>query len=164
MRVLGVDPGTYHLGVGVVDYDDGDFRHMYSAVVSPAKSGALPHRLAYLYEHLCDIIRQWVPDEVAIEQPFASRNVKAAMAIGQAQAIAMLVAAQSQVPVTTYPPRRIKQAVTDYGGSSKEQVQEMVAALLGGEEVFESSDEADALAVAICHINSNRSADIVFLD
>jgi crossover junction endodeoxyribonuclease RuvC len=164
MRVLGVDPGTYHLGVGVVDYDDGDFLHMYSTVVSPAKRGELPERLAYLYENLCDIAGQWVPDEMAIEQPFASRNVKAAMAIGQAQGIAMLVAAQRQVPVTTYPPRRIKQAVTDYGGSSKEQVQEMVVALLGREEVFESSDEADALAVAICHINSNRSTDIVFLD
>lgn len=86
------------------------------------------------------------------------------MAIGQAQAIAMLVAAQRQLSVTTYAPRQIKLAVTDYGGSSKEQVQEMVAALLGGEDVFESPDEADALAVAICHINANRTADIVFLD
>lgn len=162
--MLGVDPGTYHLGVAVVDYDDGDFRRIYSSVLSPLNHDKLPARLAFLYDSLSEVVGRWRPDEVAIEQPFASQNVKSAMAIGQAQAIAMLVAAQRRLPVKAYAPRQIKLAVTDYGGSSKEQVQEMVAVLLGGQDVFDSPDEADALAVAICHINANSTADVVFLD
>ncbi len=163
MRVLGIDPGTYHLGVGVVDYDD-DAHHVYSAIVSPKRSKKLPERLAHLYEGLSEIVAQWSPDEMAIEQPFASKNVSAAMAIGHAQAIAMLVAAQSQLPTTTYAPRQIKQAVTDYGGSSKEQVREMVAVMLDKHGEIEQSDESDALAVALCHIHATQASELVFLD
>ena len=163
VRVLGIDPGTYHLGVGVVDYDD-ETRHVYSAIVSPKRSEKLPNRLALLYEGLNEVAARWTPDEMAIEQPFAAKNVKAAMAIGHAQAIAMLVAAQRQMPTTTYAPSQIKQAVTDYGGSSKEQVREMVAIMLDKHDEFESPDESDALAVALCHIHATQASDLVFLD
>ena len=163
MRVLGIDPGTYHLGVGVVDCDD-ELRHVYSAIVSPSRNRNLPDRLAHLHESLIEVVERWTPDEMAIEQPFAAKNVRAAMAIGHAQAVAMLVAAQRHVPTTTYAPRQIKQAITDYGGSSKEQVREMVAVMLDKDCAFESSDEADALAVAICHLHAAQTADIVFLD
>ena len=163
VRVLGIDPGTYHLGVGVVDYDD-ETRHVYSTIVSPKRSKNLPDRLAHLYESLNEVAARWSPDEMAIEQPFAAKNVSAAMAIGHAQAIAMLVAAQRQMPTTTYAPRQIKQAVTDYGGSSKEQVREMVAVMLDKHDELESSDESDALAVALCHIHAIQASDLVFLD
>lgn len=163
MRVLGIDPGTYQLGVGVVDCGD-ELRHVYSAIVSPSRNRKLPDRLAHIHERLSEVVERWTPDEMAIEQPFAAKNVKAAMAIGHAQAIAMLVAAQRRVPATTYAPRQIKQAVTDYGGSSKEQVREMVSVMLDKDRVFESSDEADALAVAICHAHATQTADITFLD
>ena len=163
VRVLGIDPGTYHLGVGVVDYDD-EARHVYSTIVSPKKSKNLPERLAHLYESLNDVAARWSPDEMAIEQPFAAKNVSAAMAIGHAQAIAMLVAAQRGMPSTTYAPRQIKQAVTDYGGSSKEQVRDMVAVMLDIQDEFESSDESDALAVALCHIHATQASDLVFID
>ncbi len=163
MRVLGIDPGTYQLGVGVVDCGD-ELRHVYSAIVSPSRNRKLPDRLAHIHERLSEVVERWTPDEMAIEQPFAAKNVKAAMAIGHAQAIAMLVAAQRRVPATTYAPRQIKQAVTDYGGSSKEQVREMVSVMLDKARVFESSDEADALAVAICHAHATQTADITFLD
>lgn len=163
MRVLGIDPGTYHLGVGVVDCGD-ELRHVYSAIVSPSRNRNLPDRLAHLHESLSEVVERWTPDEMAIEQPFAAKNVRAAMAIGHAQAVAMLVAAQRRVPATTYAPRQIKQAITDYGGSSKEQVREMVAVMLDKDCAFESSDEADALAVAICHVHATQTADITFLD
>ena len=97
---------------------------------------------------------------VAIESPFVARNVKAAVAVGQAQAVAMIAAASHGVPVATYAPREVKKAVTDHGGSSKEQVQDMVQAMLGLSERLEPSDRADALAVAICHIQSTRGAEI----
>lgn len=163
MRVLGIDPGTYNLGVGVVDYDE-EARHVYSAILSPAKTEKLPNRLAHLYERLSEVVAHWVPDEMAIEQPFAAKNVRAAMAIGHAQAIAMLVAAQRRMPAATYAPRQIKQAVTDYGGSSKEQVREMVSVMLDKHGMLEASDESDALAVALCHIHTTQTAALVFLD
>ena len=100
------------------------------------------------------------PEVVAIESPFVSRNVKAAVAVGQAQAVAMIAAASHGVPVATYAPREVKKAVTDYGGSSKEQVQGMVQALLGLSEPLEPPDKADALAVAICHIQSTQTVGI----
>jgi crossover junction endodeoxyribonuclease RuvC len=94
---------------------------------------------------------------MAIEEPFVARNVRAAMAIGQAQAVAMVAAADQGMSVSGYAPREIKRSVTDYGGSSKEQVQEMIRVLLGlPDELVQSSDAADALAVAICHINASR--------
>ncbi len=83
------------------------------------------------------------------------------MAIGHAQAVVMLVAAENEMPVLTYAPTQIKQAVTDYGGSSKEQVQEMVRIFLGEDAEYETSDESDALAVAICHASSNIISQLV---
>ena len=157
MRVLGIDPGTYRMGVGVVDSDQGDLSLVYSGVLSPREAGPLSIRLRSLYEQLVDVIRTWAPSVVAVEEPFVSRNVRAAMAVGQAQAVAMVAAAQDGLEVHGYAPRVVKRAVTDYGGSSKGQVQGMVRVLLDiPDDSGPSSDAADALAVAICHINASR--------
>jgi crossover junction endodeoxyribonuclease RuvC len=158
VRVLGIDPGTYKMGVGVVSADGPDLELAYSGVISPGRRDALPKRLEHLFDALTRVVREWEPSEVAIEAPFAGRNVKAAMAIGHAQAMAMLVASQSGLAIASYAPREVKQAVTNHGGSSKEQVQEMVSVLLGLDEPPKSADAADALAVAICHINAAEAA------
>ncbi len=157
MRVLGVDPGTYRMGVGVVDSERGALTAAHYDVLAPPRREPLPNRLHYLYAALCDTIREWAPVEVSIEQPFAARNVRSAISIGHAEAMAMAAAAKHGLPVYTYAPRQVKQAVTDHGGSSKEQVQGMVALLLGLHGSLESSDAADALAVAICHINATEA-------
>ena len=160
MRVLGIDPGTYKMGVGVVTADGPDLEMAYSGVISPSRKDPLPERLRSLFDGLSQVIGEWGPSEVAIESPFAGQNIKAAMAIGQAQAVAMLVAARSGLAVSSYAPRQVKQAVTNHGGSSKEQVQEMVSVLLGLDVAPESTDAADALAVAICHINASEAAEL----
>ena len=154
MRVLGIDPGTYKMGVGVVSSDGSNLRAEYIDVVSPRRRDPLADRLGFLFDELSKVVVDWSPMEVAIEQPFA------AMAIGHAQAVAMVIAARNGLPISSYAPRAVKQAVTDYGGASKEQVQEMVRVLLGLSET-PSTDAADALAVAICHINSG---EVVHLD
>ncbi len=159
MRVLGIDPGTYKMGVGIVSSDGSSMWMDYLEVVSPKRRDPLHARLGFLFDELSRVVMEWAPSQVAIEQPFASRNVKSAMAIGQAQAVAMIVAARRGLPVSAYAPRAVKQAVTDYGGSSKEQVQEMVRALLGLPEI-PSTDAADALAIAICHINASESGNL----
>lgn len=148
------------MGVGVVDADRGELALAYSAVLSPPRRKSLAERLSYLHDHLTEVVQRCVPAVVAIEEPFVARNVRAAMAVGHAQAIAMLVAAQYDLDLATYSPREVKRAVTDYGASSKEQVQEMVELLLGLPATLQSSDEADALAVAICHVNASRAEEL----
>ena len=164
MRVLGIDPGTLHMGAGVVDSYSLDVEHVYSAVISPARKDSVPDRLHFLFEQVSEIIERWRPTEVAIEQPFAGRNIRAAMAIGHAQAVAMVAAAGHGLSVTTYAPRQVKQAVTDYGGSSKEQVADMVRLLLGGELPEAGQDATDALAVAICHVNASHVRELTVID
>lgn len=161
MRVLGIDPGTLKMGVGLVDAQGDALSLVDVEVLSPPRSAPLHERLYHLHERLTDLMREWKPSVVAIEEPFVARNVRAAMAVGQAQAVAMVVAASQGLPVFTYSPRGVKQAVTDYGGSSKEQVQEMVKITLGLDELPSSSDAADALAVAICHASASRAQSLV---
>ena len=144
------------MGLGVVDSADGDLSLAYSTVLVAKRRVPLPERLHHLFEETSRVIREWQPAEVAIEQPFTGENKRASLAIGQAQAVAMVAAAQHGLPVSSYAPRQVKRAVTDHGGSSKEQVQEMVRLLLDLDSLPEPSDVADALAVAICHINANQ--------
>jgi crossover junction endodeoxyribonuclease RuvC len=164
LRILGVDPGTFAMGIGVVDAEGPDLIHVYSHVLAPPKRDTRADRLYFLFSGLVEVIGEWRPAEVAIEEPFAASNIKAALAIGQAQAVAMVAAARHGLAVSTYAPRQVKRAVTDYGGSSKEQVQSMVQALLGLDGTALPSDAADALAVAICHINSTRVDDLVITE
>ena len=155
MLVLGIDPGTYSAGAGAVERDGDGYSPRLSATLSPPRSLPLAERLAWLHGRLRETIGEIRPDFVAIETPFVSRNVKTALAVGQAQAAAMIAAAALGVPVSLYAPSEVKKAVADHGGASKDQVREMTRALLGIAEPMESADAADALAVAICHINSS---------
>ena len=160
MLVLGIDPGTYHMGVGAVDSEGDDYVLTLSEVLSPPRKADLAERLGWLHRRVDAIVADLRPDVVAIEAPFVARNVKAAIAVGQAQAVVMIAAASHAIPVASYAPRDVKKSITDHGNSSKEQVQEMVQALLGLPDPLEQTDRADALAVAICHINASRVSDI----
>ena len=150
-RVMGIDPGTVRMGYGVVE--DGDTLAMVDCgVVTATPNIPLSTRLQHMYSHLISIIAQHRPDEIAIEQPFMARNVRSALAVGRAEAVAMLAAASNGIPVYSYAPRQVKMMVTSYGGAAKEQVQEMVKMQLGLSATPRASDTSDALAVAICHI------------
>jgi len=156
MRVLGIDPGTVTMGYGVIEAQDDEITLVDGSALTAPKRSPMGERLNYLYLKLTEIISQYQPDAIAIEQPFVAKNVKAALAIGRAQAIAILAAANRKIPVYEYTPAQVKQRVTNYGGSSKEQVQQMVKIQLGLPEVPQSSDAADALAVAICHLRETH--------
>jgi len=156
MRVLGIDPGTLNMGYGVVDEDAGEMAMVDCGVVSLSSKVPVEQRLSSLYKKLVEIVARHQPDEVAIEEPFVAGNVRSALAIGRAQAIAILAAANKNLPVFRYLPTQVKQQVTDYGGSGKEQVQEMVRLQLGLAERPQPSDAADALAVAICHLHQRH--------
>lgn len=156
MLVLGIDPGTVRMGYGLVD--EGDSLALVDCGVLEAPARApIEQRLLAMHRGLVDLIGHVTPDAVAIEQPFvvhAARN--SAMAVGEARAIAFIAAAAAGVPVFQYPPARVRKAVTSYGASNKEQVQQMVGLLLGRQLDAYSLDACDALAVAICHLREAR--------
>jgi crossover junction endodeoxyribonuclease RuvC len=153
MRVMGIDPGTVVVGYGVVDSFDGQEKMVVCGVLTaPAKLKQV-ERLSTLYKALEKLVGRLKPDVVAVETPFVSQNVSSALAIGRAQAVALLVAANKGIPTYEYSPRQIKQRVASYGASSKEQIQQMVKIQLGLDEIPKPSDVADALAVALCHLS-----------
>jgi crossover junction endodeoxyribonuclease RuvC len=155
MRTLGVDPGTVNLGYGVVDGEE-DMHMVDCGVVNLSARLPMEQRLRSLYSELGRIIARHKPSEVAIEEPFIGHNVRSAFAIGKAQAVAILAAANKGLPIYYYSPAKIKKQITSYGQSDKQQVQEMVRVQLGLSEVPQPSDAADALAVAMCHIQQRR--------
>jgi len=156
MRILGIDPGTITMGYGVIDASGDEATMVDGSALNAPQSSTMGERLNYLHQRLLEIISQYQPDVIAVEQPFMAKNVKSTLAVGMAQAIALLAAASKGIPTYEYTPTQVKQRVANYGGSSKEQVQEMVKLQLGLPQVPESSDAADALAVALCHLRETH--------
>jgi crossover junction endodeoxyribonuclease RuvC len=161
MKILGIDPGTVVMGYGVIVSEDSGIALVDYGAISVPEQFKIGERLNYLYQELLKIIRRHKPDAVAVEQPFVAKNVKSAMAIGRAEAIALLAAASQKIPTSEYTPAQVKQRVANYGASSKEQVQEMVRLQLGLAEAPQPNDAADALAVALCHVQEMHVNDLL---
>lgn len=155
MITLGVDPGTALLGFGLVRGDD-DVELMTYGVVETSKAESMPERLKRLYDSVWELIREHEPDVLAIEQLFFSRNVTTALAVGQARGVVLLAAAQHGMDVFEYKPSEVKQTISGYGNADKPQMQEMVRMLLGLPDIPRPDDAADALAVALCHVQMSR--------
>lgn len=150
VRVLGIDPALSCTGLGLVVAEGNSYRALaFDAVATPPRA-AQPERLVRIYEAVAGFIREQRPDEVAVED-FIVGHVRAAVAVGEARAAAVLAAANAGLPVSYYKPGQVKQFVTTYGRGSKEQVAAMVQALLDLPEPPAPADAADALAVALCH-------------
>jgi len=162
MRILGIDPGTISMGYGVVD-EEGEISLVDCGALTTPPSASLAERLHTLYLGLIDIIARYQPSEAAIEEPFVAKNVRSALTMGQAIGVATVAMAEKGIPVYQYTPNQVKLAVTNYGHSGKRQIQEMVRIQLGLSSPPEPSDAADALAVAICHIQERRLSRIVAL-
>ncbi|MBI2854989.1 MAG: crossover junction endodeoxyribonuclease RuvC [Chloroflexi bacterium] len=156
MRILGIDPGTVKMGYGVVEEDADTAKMIECGVLTCRATSDIEERLAMLYQQLIQVIARAKPDEVAVEEPFVSDNVRAALSIGRAQAIAILAAAQKGIPVFRYSPAQVKQRVSSYGGSGKQQIQEVVRLRLGLPEAPQPDDAADALALALCHLQETQ--------
>jgi crossover junction endodeoxyribonuclease RuvC len=161
MRVLGIDPGTISLGYGLVDEEAGQITQVSCGALTAPPNTPLAERLYALFLGLHDIIARYQPEEAAIEEPFVAKNARSALAVGQAIGVATVAVTEKGIPVHHYTPTQVKQAVTSYGRSGKGQVQEMVCILLGLSSPPEPSDAADALAVAICHIQERRISRIL---
>lgn len=155
MIILGVDPGTITMGFGILKFNDNRLIHIASGIVSTPKVKELPPRLEVIYDQLADLIKNYKPDEFAIETAFYGKNVQSALKIGYARGVAILAATHNKLPVYEYSPREIKKSVTGNGASSKEQVQFMIKKLMSIKKEKMKLDESDALAVAVCHAFRN---------
>ena len=161
MIVLGIDPGTITTGYGVIEAEGDEAALVDCGALTAAERSPIGERLSFIYRRLQEIIARFKPDVVAIESPFVAKSVKSALAIGKAQAIAILAAAEEKIPAHEYSPAEVKQRVADYGVSSKEQVQEMVKLQLGLREAPQPPDAADALAVALCHLRRKHLENLL---
>lgn len=157
LLILGIDPGLSTTGYGLVLLCEDRPRQVGVAygALNIQRRRPLAERLHQIYDGIAGVIADWQPAEVAVED-FLVGNVRAAVAIGEARAVALLAAAQAGLPTFQYQPAQVKQFVTSYGGSQKVQVQEMVRLLLGLAEAPQPADAADALAVALCHCFQRR--------
>ena len=156
MRIFGVDPGSAHTGYGCIETDASRHRIVTCGALSPPARASFPEKLRSIHDDLARLLRECEPDAVAIEDLFYSRNVRSALKLGHVRGVIMLAAAEAGLPVTEYAPAAVKRAVVGYGGAEKQQVQQMVALLLGLTEPPAKLDATDALGVAICHAHTIR--------
>ena len=149
VRILGIDPGSLITGFGVIDSDGSHNVYVASGPIR-IKAEPLPERLKIIFEEVTAVIKEYKPEVVAIEQVFMNRNADSALKLGQARGAAITAAVMQDKPVSEYTPRHVKQSVVGKGSADKQQVQHMVKILLNRQDDLQA-DEADALAVALCH-------------
>ncbi|MBV6449580.1 MAG: Crossover junction endodeoxyribonuclease RuvC [Anaerolineales bacterium] len=154
---LGIDPGTATTGYGLVRLmPDWELVAVSFGIISTPKDATPSARLEMLYNDLRKLLKKYKPDTAAVEKLFFSRNVTTAIAVGQARGVVMLSLQQAEIEVFEYTPNEVKQAVAGYGSADKKQVQEMVRALLQLDSIPKPDDAADALAIAITHLNTKQ--------
>ena len=157
MIILGIDPGTAMLGYGLVERTGPRLRAVDYGVITTSSQLPLPARLEAIYLAVTDLIELHAPGIVGVERLFFTKNVQTAFAVGQARGVVLLAAAMHDLEIREATPNEVKVATAGHGSAAKEQVQRMVQAILGLAELPTPDDAADALAIAICVANRERS-------
>ena len=161
LRVLGVDPGTLHTGWGVIERSGRSLSFRAAGVLTPKGFHSLPERLRVIHAGIVEVIQIYIPHVLSLEKAFVAYNVQSALRLGEARGVVLLAAVQAGLRIAEYNPTEIKTVVAGYGRAEKIQVQKAVHALLGGGRSPEalglprSVDATDALAAAICHLQSS---------
>ena len=157
MIALGIDPGIAICGYGLVREErDGSLTSLAFGTIETPKEDALPARLRVLRDRLTELVKEWRPAESSVEALFFATNAKTAMAVGQARGVILLTLADCGLSIAEYTPLQVKQTLTGYGQADKKQMQEMVRMRLNLSRIPKPDDAADALAIAITHIQSRR--------
>ena len=161
MIVVGIDPGTIIMGYGVIESRNDTVTMVKYGSFNTTSRSPIGERLSFLYKNLMQVMLEFQPQAVAVEQPFVAKNAQSAFAVGRAQAVAILAAANCKIDCFEYTPREVKMRVANYGASSKDQIQQMVMLQLGLPEIPEPEDAADALAVALCHLQAMHTQELL---
>lgn len=150
IRIIGIDPGLRNTGWGVIEQAGSRLSYIADGSVQSDAEADLPARLLQIHSQLLVILRDYAPDEAAIEETFVNKDARATLKLGQARGVVMLAPALLGIPIAEYAPNVIKKTVVGAGHAEKEQVKRMVKLLLPKAEM-KSADSVDALAIAICH-------------
>jgi crossover junction endodeoxyribonuclease RuvC len=157
IKILGIDPGTATLGWGIILKNGSSIKPVNYGIIETSSKEETPKRLFKIFTELCDIIEGEKPDCSAVEQIFFFKNQKTVIPVAQARGVAIIACETLQIPVAEYTPLQVKQALTGYGRAEKKQIQEMVKVICKLKECPKPDDAADALAVAICHSQTNAN-------
>ncbi|MCI8856337.1 MAG: crossover junction endodeoxyribonuclease RuvC [Clostridiaceae bacterium] len=158
MTILGIDPGYGIIGYGLVKYDGRCFTPVQFGAIRTQIGAPMPDRLCELYDDLNTLLQTFHPEEAAVEELFFNQNITTGIQVAQARGVILLALAQKGLKPVSYAPSQVKMSVVGYGKAEKHQVMEMTRTLLGLDKVPRPDDAADALALAICHGHSMRSA------
>ncbi len=161
MLILGIDPGLAITGYGLVQEKDSRFCRVASGCIRTSRGSTAASRLEEIFDSVAKMIESYRPGAMAVEKLFFCKNVRTALQVGEARGTIILAAAKSNIELFEYTPLQVKQAVAGYGGAAKAQVQNMVQLLLQLPERPSPDDEADALAVALCHLQHRRYHEAV---
>ena len=154
---MGIDPGYGTTGFALLESDRASLRLLQCGVVTTPPGMAFPQRLNVLYQDIVQLMVSATPQAMAIEELFFGHNVTTGIGVAQARGVILLAAAQQNIPVFTYTPMQVKQAVVGYGGASKNQVMDMTRRILRLEKIPRPDDAADAIAIALCHARAATS-------
>lgn len=149
--ILGIDPGSVIMGYGVIAVQGSQVRVLEIGALKPGAQKDIYKRLQLIHETVCGLILKYNPGEFAIEAPFFGKNVQSMLKLGRAQGVAIAAAMQTNIPVTEYSPKKVKQSVTGNGNANKEQVWKMLQTIFSLDKKPKHYDATDALAVALCH-------------
>lgn len=161
MRILGIDPGIGRTGWGMIEDTSSKLQVINFGCFETEPNSPTPERLVLLYAHMQQIIQEYKPEALGIEELFFNTNVSTAFTVGQARGVILLAAAQAGLPIGIYTPLQVKMAVTGYGRAEKKQVGDMVKLLLKLKTVPKPDDTADALAIAITHAFSRKTRGLI---
>ena len=159
MRILGIDPGLAIVGYGVIEKTQRGIEFVDCGVINTPKTESMPVRLAQIDGEMAQLIKEYAPDEIAVEELFFSKNVTTALPVAHARGVILLNAVLNCGQIFEYTPMQVKQALTGTGAADKKQVQYMVRSILRLKEAPQPDDAADALAVAICHAHTARFSE-----
>ena len=158
--ILGIDPGTTIMGYGIIHIKNKKISLVTYGVIHLAKLATHPDKLKRIFERVDGLIKEFKPDEMAIEAPFIGKNVQSMLKLGRAQGVCIAASLNLSVPLEEYAPRRIIQAITGKGSASKEQVAKMLQSLLQLKELPKNLDSTDGLAAAVCHFYNSGKIEI----
>ena len=156
MRILGIDPGFAITGYSIIDYIGNKFYLRTSGAILTEAKTSFPLRLEKINKELAEIIENYNPDAMSIEELFFNNNAKTAINVAQARGVILITARINKLDIFEYTPLQIKQAVTGYGRADKMQVQRMVKMILNTEKLPKLDDITDSMAIAICHAHSSK--------
>ena len=157
MRILGIDPGYGITGFGLIEADRGQYSLLRCGAITTPPNTEFSWRLEVIYEDMRRLLEIGKPDAVAIEELFFGQNVTTGIGVAQSRGVILLAIRQANLPIYSYKPMQVKQAVVGYGNATKHQVQDMTRRLLRLEKMPMPDDAADAIAIALCHARSSTS-------